>query len=234
MTISPEQFFFGLLALIGVTLIIGALWALISLLLAVGKSAAATGLQAFAGIAVGVLVDVRVMYLLASNLTLLAYYQGGSWRHLATAFALETFSLSALYIVLFLSIDIKREKPVGKVAKEILDAVKAGAGFWGLTGATLSFSMSCFLISTVWNIPSFNGDPDGRLGFFEATRFALQCVLDMVPINLDKSFGISISKVSVAPGSYAVGALVFVYQILLLLSLVRVVVHFWQMRKPPA
>lgn len=230
MVISLEQIGVGLVALLGLLIVALALWALARFLLGLGTFVTFTGFGIITGISTSIILDVRLILLVTLNTTTLAYYIGGNWRYLSSIFAIELLSLSALYIISFLNINI-RDIDEDQVTKEIMEIVKAGAGFWGLLGVIFSFTICTFLITNIWKLHAFNGIHGGKISFFESLGFAIQIIIDMFPINIEKSFNFYISKLSVTKGNYYIGSLLFVYQILILASFTQVVVYFWRLGK---
>lgn len=229
MEITPNQLGVGIPAVLAVAVVALALWLLINLLIRIGKFATITSLSIFIGILIGLIVDVRLVLLSTGIVTLLGEYEGGNWKYLAAAFAIEGLSLSGLYIFSFFSVAISNKDD--KFTKEIKSAVKGGSGFWGVFGAVVSFSLCCYIAMNVFKLPVFFGLEGSVFKYSDAVQYALQIVVEMVPVlNLERSFGFKLSSMTLNPQFRWFGSIIFVYQTLLTLSLAQVIVFFWKMR----
>ena len=223
MNIEPIQIALFFVALAGLVMVIAGVRLLLVGLIKVAAITSGAGLGIFAGVTLSIIGDVRIMMLVASNMTLLSVYESGNWRYLASISVIEAFALSGLYIVTFLYGAFRRDG--GEINKQIRDLVKLGAGFWGVAGLIVSFSLACYMMNRVWAYPAFSNMASTPLSYNDAVRYALQSVIDLSQINFKEIFGISLSDMRVAEGKYVVGSFVVLYKLLLLLSFVHVVAH---------
>lgn len=195
---------------------------------------------AFLQLIISTLLDIRFLALFVIIFTILAGYEGDSWRWLSFSSSVSLFFVAASYILMFVLklFNVSIFSNLGKDERErqfwmqLENSIFLNIGFLGIVYIVFAFcavSYNYFLLSTM--IPPavdwvFSGPSD--VVFRDFATYTFQTIIESLPGNVERRFGISVSRVTARQDAYVFNAFVSVFQLLFYAATASLIGAIWK------